>query len=100
MIEIDFDLQISDDAGGGGTLADTWLDPLEVELLLETTKTQTRDHIQRRLAGLRCEAHDQAPRLLVTGRYSSESEQLELSYHIEACCNLMTMRTAALLARS
>lgn len=94
-MDIEIDIHID-----GEALDDALLDPYEVEVLLETTKAQIRDHIQRSLAGQVCDEHGQPPRVLVTGTYSSETEQIDFSYNVEACCNLMTMKTAALLSRT
>lgn len=93
-MDIEIDIQID-----GEALDDALLDPYEVEMLLDTTRAQIREHIQRSLAGQVCDEHGQTPRVLVTGTYSSETEQIDYTYSIEACCNLMTMKTAALLSR-
>lgn len=94
MLDIEINITIE-----GDDTETPLLDTYEVDMLLDTTRAQIRQHIQQRLGGYVCEEHDQAPRIVVTGTYSLDTEQLDYTYNIEACCNLMTMRTAALLAR-
>lgn len=95
MLDIEINLRIEGDDNDAPLL-----DPYEVELLLDTTRAQTRQHIQRRLGDAVCDEHGEAPRVIVSGTYRLDTEQLDLSYSIEACCNLMTMRAAALLGKA
>jgi hypothetical protein len=94
MAEIEFHIQIE-----GVESDEQLLDPDEIDMLLDSTRAQIREHIQKRLGGFACEEHGQPPKVIVSGTYSLETEQLEYSYRIEACCNRMTMQTAALLSR-
>jgi hypothetical protein len=72
----------------------------ELQALLDNTRVQVREHIQRRLGDTSCAEHGQSPKIIVNGVYALDTEQLELSYNIDACCNQMTMQTAARLSRS
>lgn len=94
MAEIAFDIQIE-----GEMSDDQLLDQEEIDMLLDSTRAQIREHILRRLGSYTCSEHGQPPKILVSGKFSLETEQLEYSYNIEACCNLMTMQTASLLSR-
>ncbi len=94
MVEIEFQFDIQ-----GDTSADSLFDPHEIEELLDTTRTQIRHHILKRLSDLEADEHDQPVKVLVVGHYDADTEQIEYSYNIDACCNLMTMRAAALLSR-
>lgn len=80
----------------------TELNAVEDEYLAEMlahTAEQTRQDVRRRLADLRCPQHNNEPRVTVTASYDSAAEQLELSYHIDACCSLLLMRAAQALNR-
>lgn len=95
MVDIQFDIKLTGDSPESGAL----LDPLEIRQLLESTQHHIAEHIHRRLDGQTCDIHDQEPRVIVTGTYDLDSEQLDVQYNIEACCNLMIMKSAALLGR-
>ncbi|MBC8100666.1 MAG: hypothetical protein H7Y11_14595 [Armatimonadetes bacterium] len=95
-MEIEFRIALTEQDAAD---ADPLLDEVEVALLLDSTRAQFRQHIQQRLGALTCDAHQQAPKVIVEGTYSLATEQLDVSYSIEACCNTMTMRAAALLSR-
>lgn len=95
MVDIQFDIRLTGDSPESGAL----LDPLEIRQLLESTQHHIAQHIHNRLDGQICEEHGQAPRVIVTGTYDLDGEQLDVQYNIEACCNLMIMRSAALLGR-
>lgn len=95
MVDVQFDMKLTGDSPESGAL----LDPLEIRQLLESTQHHIAQHIQNRLGGQVCEEHGEAPRVIVTGSYDLDGEQLDVQYNIEACCNLMIMRAAALLGR-
>lgn len=94
MAEIEFRIQID-----GESSDDALLDRDEVDILLDTTRAQIREHIQNRLGSEVCEEHGQPPHIIIDGMYSLDTEQLEYSYNVEACCNRMTLQTAARLSR-
>jgi hypothetical protein len=94
MVEIEFQLDIEGDTG-----PDSLFDAQEVEELLDSTRAQIRQHILKRLGTLEYDEHNQPVKVLVIGTYDTDTEQIEFSYNIDACCNLMTMRAAALLSR-
>lgn len=94
MIDIEFDLTTI-----GGASDDPFLDGEEVGFLLESTKHHITQHVQNRLGQYRCPTHGQPARVVVRGQYDLETEQLEVEYGIDACCNAMVMQSAALLGR-
>jgi hypothetical protein len=96
MIDIEFDICVEPD----GMRDDPMLDEHELETLLDHTRTQIRRHVLRSLGDLRCEQHDKAPRVRVTGRYSQDSEQLEISYNVDTCCKPFLLRAVQALNRA
>lgn len=78
---------------------DPLLDADELDLLLDSTRAQIRQHIQQRVGAYVCEEHGRAAKIIVRGTYAPDTEQLDISYNVEACCNLMTMRVATMLSR-
>ena len=95
MTDVEFDIVLTGDAPESGAL----LDPLEIKQLLASTQHHIAEHIHKRLDGQTCDIHGQEARVIVTGSYDLDSEQLDVQYNIEACCNLMIMKSAALLGR-
>ncbi len=75
------------------------LDPLETERMLKHTKEQIRHHIQVSLNDVCCEVHSQPPSVKVIGMYSRESEQMDLSYHVDTCCKSFLLQVVARLNR-
>jgi hypothetical protein len=76
--------------------------PAEVEdeylaEMLEHTGEQIRRDVERKLADMRCAEHDQPPRVSVTGTYDTAAEQMELSYHVDSCCQMLLLRTVQAL---
>lgn len=95
MVDITFNLAVTGETPADGA----WLDPLEIDMLLESTRRQIETHIHSRLDGVVCDVHGEGPRVVVSGGYDLATEQLDVSYDVQACCNLMIMKSAALLAR-
>jgi hypothetical protein len=95
MVDVQFDITLTGDSPEAGAL----LDPLEIRMLLESTQHHIAQHVQNRLDGQTCDVHGEAPRVIVTGAYDLDTEQMDVQYNIEACCNLMIMKSAALLGR-
>jgi hypothetical protein len=95
MVDIQFDIALTGESPESGAL----LDPLEIRQLLDSTQHHIAQHIHNRLDGQTCEVHGEPPKVIVTGAYDLDTEQLDVQYNIEACCNLMIMRSAALLGR-
>lgn len=92
MVNIQFDFETE------GVEHDTpFLDPYEIHLMFEQTKQSMRAGIERKLAGLTCPEHQQAPTVTITGRYNNESEDMDISYHIDTCCKPFFMRVVQTL---
>ncbi len=87
MVEIEFEFRVVDD---DATL-DPYLDEYEIELMFENTSRQIAQHIEKKLGNLRCAEHGEPPRVTITGEYSNLTEQLEIQYHIDGCCNLFVL---------
>ncbi|MBW7877736.1 MAG: hypothetical protein H3C32_00365 [Anaerolineae bacterium] len=95
MVDILFELAVTGESSDNGA----WLDPLEIDLLLESTRRQIETHIHNRLDGIACDIHGETPRVIVRGGYDLATEELNVGYDVQACCNLMIMKSAALLGR-
>jgi len=78
------------------------VDPAELEDeyladMLEHTRQQIEQDVRRKLADVRCPEHGTLPHVIVTGMYSSDAEQMELSYHVDSCCQLLLLRAVQAL---
>jgi len=94
MIEVEFDIQV---AGIGKD--DPLLEDYELNMMLDHTKAQINNHVQRSLSEMRCAEHDQPAKVLIAGEYSLETEQLDVSYHVDTCCKAFLMQTVIALNR-
>jgi hypothetical protein len=94
-MHIEFQITIE----GDSTADDPLIDEVELADLLDHTRAQVTRQVSDRLGDLRCEEHDSPPRVIVSGTYSRETEQLDLAYHIDACCQRLLLRSVAALNR-
>ncbi len=71
-------------------------DPLlsadEQQALIQQTEAIIRKDIARKLGTMTCEEHGEAPAFIITGTYDNESEQLDIQYRIDTCCQLFLVR--------
>jgi len=76
--------------------------PAEVEddylaEMLEHTAEQIRHDVERKLENAFCPEHNQPPRVTVTATYDTAAEQMELSYHVDSCCQIGLLRAVSAL---
>ncbi len=57
-----------------------WLDDAQLGIMLDQTREQVSRHVRAKLQKVPLEA---PLKVVVTGSYSLETEQMELSYHID-----------------
>ena len=93
-MEIEFDLRTR-----GEALPDAFLDSYELELMFDATRRSIRAGLQRKLADLRCAEHQQPPQFRITGVYDNQSEQMDVQYHVDACCQPFLLRVMQVLNR-
>lgn len=96
MIEVEIDIVVDDT---GDSSANPLLDEYEIAMMLEHTKAQLSHHVQQSLGDLRCEAHGQQAKVRVTGSYSLETEQIDVSYNVDTCCKPFLMQAVMALNR-
>ena len=65
--------------------------------MLEHTSAQIRRQVERQVGEMRCEEHDSQPRVTVTGSYTTDTDQIELNYHVDTCCQMLLLRTVQAL---
>ncbi|MAU13680.1 MAG: hypothetical protein CL607_27940 [Anaerolineaceae bacterium] len=92
MLEINFDFDTE-----GSAHEDAFLDAYELDMLFQQTSQSIRAGLERKLADVTCAEHGNAPRITITGRYDRETEQMDLNYHVDTCCQLFLVRVVKLL---
>ena len=65
--------------------------------MLEHTGAQIRRQVERQVGEMRCEVHGGQPRVIVTGTYATDVDQMELAYHVDTCCQKLLLRTVQAL---
>ena len=65
--------------------------------VLEHTGAQIRRQVERQIGEMRCEEHGGQPKVTVTGMYTTDADQMELSYHIDTCCQMLLLRAVQAL---
>lgn len=84
--------EVDDELVSPADLEDEYLS----ELLLHTGD-HARQTAVRQIAAVRCPEHGQAPVVIITVHCARQSDQMELNYHVESCCNLLLLRTVQAL---
>jgi hypothetical protein len=93
-MDIEFDLRTE-----GDELPDAFLDHFELEMMFDSTRTSIRTMLERELGDVLCDEHAQAPRFKITGVYDNTSEQMDIHYHVDTCCQLFLVRVMRILNR-
>lgn len=78
-IDVSFDIRVDDTDAPEELL----LDDAEMAQMIENTKKQMGGHVQSKLNKLNIPEEQQPLKILVSGVYSLDTEQMEISYHIE-----------------
>ena len=65
--------------------------------MLEHTRAQIERQVERQLGDMVCEEHGGHPRVTVTGMYTSDVDQMELSYNVDSCCQRLLLRAVQAL---
>jgi hypothetical protein len=92
------DITIVYELDGIPTEPDSVTDDYLAELLAHSGE-QIRAQVSRKLEAARCPDHDHLPRVTVTAGYDSGTEQMELHYHIDSCCQNGLLRAVSALNR-
>jgi hypothetical protein len=71
----------------------------DLEMVFEHTRLLTQQQVQNKLGRLVCAEHGRPPRVTVTAAYSTETEQIELGYHVDSCCQLLLLEAVRSLNR-
>lgn len=69
-----------------------YLEAYELEMLFLQTQQELDPALRRKLDGLICATHQQAPKLHITATYDQEREQFELDYGVDTCCKPFLLR--------
>jgi hypothetical protein len=93
MIKVEFDISVDKEIAQDSPL----FDESETAMMLRHTQAQIEKHVQQSLGELRCEEHGEQAKVLISGGYSLETEQLDVSYHVDTCCKAFLLKAVAAL---
>lgn len=93
MIEVTYDIRVDDTDAPNEPL----LDDAEVAQMIENTKRQLGRHVEAKLGKLDVPVEQQPLRVLVSGVYSLDTEQMEISYHIDTDDKQLLLRAISAL---
>lgn len=93
-VRIEFDLRVE-----GETRADPFLDCYELEQLLDSTRRSLGADLRRKFADVVCPVHAAAPRFKISGVYDNASEEMDIQYHVDTCCQGFLLRVMQILNR-
>lgn len=92
MLEIEFKFETAGDVSD-----DPFLDPYEVQLMFGQTQRSMETGIRRKLEGVVCSEHGKAPHITITATYDNATEDMDLNYHIDTCCQMFLVRVVKTL---
>jgi hypothetical protein len=92
MIEVIVEFEVDDRPTTPEEVEDEYLAEM-----LHYTGEQIQEDVQRKIGDMTCDEHGGHPRVTVTSTYSTDTEQMELSYHVDTCCQQMLLRTVQAL---
>jgi hypothetical protein len=78
-------------------IEDSALTDSDLGAMLSYTGEQLKAEIGHKVQHLRCPEHDAAPQVTVTAQYSTDTDQMELHYHVDSCCQMLLLRTVQAL---
>jgi len=79
MIDVQFDININEEH----SVEDRLLDPTELAMMIDHTKATIEKQLHNKLAKLNIPADEQPLKVVVSGEYSLETEQMDLAYHFD-----------------
>ena len=91
-LTIDFDLRTE-----GVAQPDAFLDSYELELMFDGTRRSIGAGLERKFRDVVCGEHGEAPKFVVTGIYDRETEEMDIQYHVDTCCQYFLLRVMQLL---
>jgi hypothetical protein len=91
------DITVQFEVDGEPTAPETLADDWELAEMLEHTEASVRQQVAHKLDGLLCPEHGQPPRVRVSVQYASDAGQMELSYHVDTCCQPFLLRVVQAL---
>jgi len=91
-LKINFDLRAQ-----GEELPDAFLDAYELELMFDHTRRSLGAALERKFSDLVCAEHAQAPSFTISGVYNNESEEMNIRYHVDTCCQYFLLRVMQVL---
>ena len=92
MPPVEFDLRAE-----GRELPNAFLDDAELEMMFDGTRRSTGDMLRRKFKAVKCAEHGSAPSFKISGVYDRETEQMDLQYHVDACCQAFLLRVMRIL---
>jgi hypothetical protein len=91
-MEIEFDLLTE-----GDELPDAFLSSYELEMMFDNTRQSIRSGLERKFDNVTCDEHCVAPKFKITGIYDNETEQMDMQYHVDTCCQMFLVRVMRIL---
>lgn len=91
-LKIDFDLRTE-----GDELPDAFLDRGELALMFDNTRRSLGAALERKFSDVVCAEHALAPRFMISGVYDNEREEMDISYHVDTCCQFFLLRVMQIL---
>jgi len=91
-LAIEFDLRVDGEAS-----PEAFLDSYGLDLMFDSTRRSIGAGLRRKFSDAVCAEHREAPRFTIHGVYDNAIEEMEIRYHVDACCQRFLLRVMQIL---
>lgn len=91
-LQIEFELRTE-----GVEAPDAFLDAQEIQLMFDGARRSIGEGLGRKFAAVVCSEHGAAPRFKISGLYDHRTEQMDIQYHVDTCCQRFLLRVMRIL---
>lgn len=90
--QIEFELRTE-----GVEAPDAFLDAQEVQRMFAGARQSIGAGLRRKFADVVCAEHSAPPRFKISGVYDNRTEQMDIQYHVDTCCQRFLLRVMRIL---
>ena len=81
----------------GNELPDAFMSTYELDMMFDHTRQSIRNGLERKFDSIMCDDHCVTPKFKITGVYNNETEQMDMQYHVDTCCQMFLVRVMKIL---
>ena len=91
-LKIEFDFQLA-----GDSKPNAFLDEYELRQMFDSARKSLGAGLERAFGDVVCGEHGKAPAFKISGIYDRDTEDMDIQYHVDTCCQFFLLRVMRLL---